>query len=497
MTERTNLEFALMSEFHAVVPPNYNWNGTNNAGWSSVTSWSNTIPGAVNAVPGPSATPVFSVTNTAGQTVQVDQFGIYARGLTFNSNAFNTTIASTSGNPLYLDSGSAASPVITVGAGAAATISLGTAGLQVLEGLNVFGPGTLNMTGTVQLGATASSLLQIAPTASSTATVSFNGGTLTTFPAVLGWDDGNGPGVGLGGYDNTATFATFNLNGGTLNIPNIGCVSDQTAGGGGILLPPSTYGATAILNLNGGTIQPTESDSTDAGAIAEGSAHLIFNTTHTWVQAGGAIFNTGGFSNSIAVPLEHYPGGPDLDGGLTIKGAGGTIALLSSATYTGPTKVAAGTLICMATNSIGGTSLDVDDGGVLNLNFTGTIPVYQLTTNGTAPLPAGTYGATGSGAAHIDSLHFAGTGTVTVLGSVTTAVAPKFTGTAFTAGNLVLQGTGGRPGGSFLILGSTNVAAKITNWVTLGEGTFTGAGFSVSIPVTNTVPQEFIQLVIP
>jgi hypothetical protein len=521
--DRSTLEAALMTQFHAVVPPNYNWNGTNNANWSSVTSWSNTVPLANNTVPGAGTVPVFSVTNTAGQTVQVDQFGITVAGLAFNSNAVNTIIASKAGNALTLDSGAqATSAAISVSAGSSPTISNA---LTVLEGLNTTGAGTLTLAGAVSTGAggtgygghlnaygnlnlsgnvnigggTVVAYLRVARDTSSTAVLTQKAGTVTTFSVGEDWTGaGNGPGVGLGGYDNSATHATYNLNGGTLIIPNIGCVASTN----GVLVPASTYGGSAILNLNGGVLEPSGSDLTsaeDASAVTEGSAHLIFNTTHTWVQAGGAIFNTGGngFSNSIAVPLEHYPNGPDVDGGLTVTGAGGTIALLSSATYTGPTKVASGTLICMATNSIGGTSLDIENGAVVNLSFTGTIPVYQLTLNAGSPLPAGTYGATGSGAANIDNTHFAGTGTVTVLGSVTGAVAPKFTGTAFAAGNLVLQGTGGRPGGSFLIMGSTNVAAALTNWVTLGVGTFTGSGFSVSIPVTNTVPQEFIQLVIP
>jgi len=46
-------------------------------------------------------------------------------------------------------------------------------------------------------------------------------------------------------------------------------------------------------------------------------------------------------------------------------------------------------------------------------------------------------------------------------------------------------------------VGSTNVAAPLADWVTLGQGTFTGAGFSVSIPVTTALPQEFIRVVVP
>jgi hypothetical protein len=93
------------------------------------------------------------------------------------------------------------------------------------------------------------------------------------------------------------------------------------------------------------------------------------------------------------------------------------------------------------------------------------------------------------------------TGTLTVLGTITIPETPSFTSTSFVGstgtGSLVLKGTGGVNGGTYLVLGSTNVAAPLTNWVTLAQGTFTAAGFSVSIPVTNTVPQEFIRIVVP
>jgi hypothetical protein len=200
--------------------------------------------------------------------------------------------------------------------------------------------------------------------------------------------------------------------------------------------------------------------------------------------------------------LEHSPTAPDIDGGFLLTGSG-TLTNMSYATYTGPTKIAGGTLVCMLTNSIGGNSLDVDDGGVLNLNFTGTHYVYQLTINGGSPMPSGTYGATGSGAANIDNTHFAGTGTVTVLGSLTNPEKPNFTTTVFSGsvaggtGSIVLQGTGGIPGGAYVVVGSTNVATPVSNWVTIATGTFTSSGFSNSIPISTNIPQEFIKVIVP
>jgi hypothetical protein len=494
-TERTNLEAALMTEFHAVVPPNFNWVGPNNGNWSDVNNWSNTVPFAVNTVPGTggSQTPVFSFAG-AGQTVNLDTPESVA-GLIFSTN---TVIDSPAGNILTLNNGTA-DPTITVSSnGASATIN---AVLSLSQGLNVVGPGTLTLATNVTLGATINGYVEIAQNASSTASVVQTGGTLTTFSIAQSWASGNGPGVMLGGADNSATSASYSLSGGTLITPNIGCVTENFGVTPNVLVPPSTRGATAILYLNGGVLQASDNDSVDANALAEGSAHLIFNTTHTYVQTGGAIIDTVGYSDSIAVPLEHYPGGPGLDGGLIKLGAG-TLSNLTTVTYTGPTVVSNGILACETLTSLGGNSVTIVPGAKLQLDYTGTIEVYALTTNGTS-VPPGVYGSTASGAAHADDTDFVpgSKGTLTVLGTITTGETPKFTSTAFTGsagnGNLVLSGTGGIAGGTFLVVGSTNVAAPLADWVTLAQGTFTGAGFSVSIPVTTALPQEFIRVVVP
>jgi autotransporter-associated beta strand protein len=323
------------------------------------------------------------------------------------------------------------------------------------------------------------------------------GGTLTTFSIAQSWSQANGPGVMLGGA-NTNTSATYSLSGGTLITPNIGCVTENFGVNPPVLVPPSAQGATAILKLNGGVLQASDNDSTDIYAVAEGSAHLIFNTTHTYVQAGGAIIDTAGHSDSISVPLEHYPGGPS-DGGLTKMGFG-TLTLLAGSTYTGPTAIQAGILACETATSLGGNSVGITNGAQLQLDFTGTTPVYQLIIGGISKTP-GVYGSTASGAANKDDTDFVGTGTVTVLGTVTVGETPSFTSSTFAGtagtGSLTLKGTGGISGGTFLVLGTTNVAAPLADWVTLGQGTFTGAGFNVSIPVTATVPQEFIRIVVP
>ena len=261
-TERTNLEAALMTQFHAVVPPNYNWIGPDGGNWSDIANWSNTVPLAVTAVPGTGGgqVPLFSLAG-AGATVNLDMAESVA-GLTFDTN---TVIVSPAGNTLTLDNGTA-DPTVTVASGASGTID---AVMSLAQGLNVVGPGVLTLATNVTLGATISGYLEIAQNASNTATVVQTGGTLTTFSVAQSWAVGNGPGVMLGGADDTATSATYTLSGGTLITPNIGCVTENFGVNPAVLVPPATYGATAILNFNGGVLQASDYDSVDANAIGK------------------------------------------------------------------------------------------------------------------------------------------------------------------------------------------------------------------------------------
>lgn len=245
----------------------------------------------------------------------------------------------------------------------------------------------------------------------STGIIEQNGGTVMPVQTAENWRNSYGPGIMLGQWADTPCHATYSLNGGVLQTPSIGSVAWD--GGANKVVDPSTKGSTAVINLNGGVVKASASDLTDTDAIEEGTAHLIFNTTHTWVQAGGAKIDTDGQMNSIAVSLEHDASGPAVDGGLTKMGLG-TLTLLKASTYTGPTKVQAGILACSLAAALGGGAVDISAGAKLQLTYVGTRAVAQLTFNGGAAEPAGTYGATGSGAAHIDDVHFTGTGTLTV-----------------------------------------------------------------------------------
>jgi autotransporter-associated beta strand protein len=174
----------------------------------------------------------------------------------------------------------------------------------------------------------------------------------------------------------------------------------------------------------------------ESGATLEGyRAHLVGNLT----MNGGRYFeyngwNDGGWWGPIYLAANSYFGRSDFwcyaqTLGGQISGPGGftydsynnnqpplTLAVANS--YTGPTVVNSGKVVCKNAASLGNYgSLSINSPGVVALNYTGTHFVSALTLDG-APMSRGVYGSSISGAAFPDDTHFdpAGTGTVTVPG---------------------------------------------------------------------------------
>lgn len=62
-------------------------------------------------------------------------------------------------------------------------------------------------------------------------------------------------------------------------------------------------------------------------------------------------------------------------------------------------------------------------------------------------------------------------------------------------GNLVLTGTGGPPNGTYYLLGSTNIALSLTNWIPLSTNVFGPAGeFTVTNAITGPRLFQVIQV---
>jgi autotransporter-associated beta strand protein len=148
-----------------------------------------------------------------------------------------------------------------------------------------------------------------------------NGGSVT-FYSDAGLTVGGSGHLALGeGLSRSGTY-TYNLNGGTLTVPEI-----------------TGHSGTGTFNFNVGVL------------VAAGStAALIHDLTAADVMVGGGTINANGQAVTISQSLLHDASGPALDGGLTYTG--GTLTLSGTNSYTGTTYVNGSTLILPSSSTL-------------------------------------------------------------------------------------------------------------------------------------------------
>ncbi len=226
-----------------------------------------------------------------------------------------------------------------------------------------------------------------ASNASSEATL--NSGTITLA--------GTSSRVLMGAANNATVTSTFNLNGGILTTSGVTDTNDSI----------STF------NFNGGTLKA----GTDHGIILAASGNFMDALDNAVVKVGGAKVDSNGNDIKIAAALSHDESiiGGGLDGGFEKLGAG-SLTLTGVNTYTGLTKVTAGTLATDATGTFGNGDLNVAasasltlgnaesiddaatltfaDTSVVNLSFSGTELVGSVMLAEGSSISAGTYTAT-------------------------------------------------------------------------------------------------------
>lgn len=178
------------------------------------------------------------------------------------------------------------------------------------------------------------------------------------------------------------------------------------------------------LVLNSATLAVEHgAESNGAAAATAVAANVV--TTRTIKISGSSTIDVGDVADArnaaVAAANNGTPG--VLSGATIINGASvgsltkagvGALAI-AAANYTGNTTVNAGSLAISTASLANAADVTIAATGKLTLNFAGTDTVDELTIAGVAKSP-GTYGATGSGATHIDDVHFdsTGTGTLTV-----------------------------------------------------------------------------------
>ncbi|HET7873016.1 MAG TPA: autotransporter-associated beta strand repeat-containing protein, partial [Terriglobales bacterium] len=171
-------------------------------------------------------------------------------------------------------------------------------------------------------------------------------GGAVTFYSDAGVTLGGGGNLDLNNAGGASSSTTYNLNGGTLTVPQI---------------IASSANGSRVFNFNGGTLKAASSG---ISFFAAGIA------TTANVRNGGAIVDTTNLNITIGQALVHstIPGDRSTDGGLFKKGSG-VLTLTGVNTYTGPTLVSNGALTVGSNGSISDSSLiSVSSGAVLNVS---------------------------------------------------------------------------------------------------------------------------------
>lgn len=314
-----------------------------------------------------------------------------------------TGVLNTAGQVMPVGSGDSTDTATLILKGSGQWNQTHTGGGDFAIGIAGANNGRLIIQDTAQLNSTFLSVALFGP---GTGTVQQNGGTVTLVTTSANYTNLGRPALMLG----LAGSADYHLNGGTLNCGSIG--------GGGINLGG---GGSGQLYLNGGTLVANMDDLIIIDPVGDLSALVGQNSfmqgLERVVVQSGAVIDTAGHIITIDQNLEHDTDGPAIDGGLTKQGLG-TLKLLQTSSYTGPTKVQGGTLACATAASMAPTALEIDAAAKVDLAYIGNRNIPKLKIGVDVKRP-GVYGSSSSPAplANQDDVHFAGTGTVTVDGS--------------------------------------------------------------------------------
>lgn len=287
-------------------------------------------------------------------------------------------------------------------------------------------------------------------------------GGAVTFYSDAGVTVGGGGNLDLNYAGPTGSSSTYNLNGGTLTVPQI--ISSLSTG----------YHA---FNFNGGTLKSTGNNAVFVQGLPVAN-----------VRFGGAVIDDGGFDITIAQPLVHSTivGDNPLDGGLT-KLDTGELTLAGTNTYNGNTTIRAGTLALGSTGSIA-YSADISVAEAAQLDVSAVSGGFTL---GTTQTLSG--GGTVNGTL-VDSGTIA-PGTAGTIGTLTLNNSPVLNGTIL----MKLDRNGGAPLNDRLYLPSSTVTYGGTLTVTnvgadLQAGDefqlFNSTGYAGSFTLTNLPPLD-------
>lgn len=329
--------FSLLSALASTFSPaaTYQWKGTTSTDWTVSTNWATGTgltlgPAPINGT----YTHRLNVNNAAANEA------IYTA-------AFGTTIYQppTGGRGLVIGSGTSGSGTLRITGGKFAT--LGPNGEDVIG----------NSGNTAALILDGGDYETSRPVA-----MGLGGGANSTFTI------GNSSTATLTTLNFNATTSTVNINNGTLEINNF--------------TRATTAGINTNINFDGGTLKARTNQT---------SFLPDFATTNVFIKSNGATINSNGFNITIGEPL--LTDVTSTGGGLTKNGAG-ILTLTGANTYTGETKVNAGTLILPATTTtLAKTTIESAASLRLSANATGISTPELISNGGTLELNLGVFSA--------------------------------------------------------------------------------------------------------
>jgi autotransporter-associated beta strand protein len=335
----------------------------------------------------------------ASITFDVNQLtsGNSNKTLSFASGGFdtyNTTINATGGNGYTLALGG-----INNGYFGPISLNADTANLTIgnlgsssaSSSLNVGGAATTTITGAINTGGnftkTGSGTLNLTGTSSFATVMIFAGGVVNASTVA---NNGTNSSLGAGTGDPNADAIGLVFRGGTLQYTGSSAQSTDRA------IRLSTTGGGGTIDASGSNPAATLS------FTASSSPNFFENPGNRTLTLTGT--NTG--DNTFAMAIGEAGGTTSL-----VKSGNGKWVLTGANTYSGTTTVSGGILSVTNPALNDGSSVVIDSGATLNLDFSGNDVIGSLEINGSGPLPGGIYNSS-----HLTyGSYFTGTGSLKVL----------------------------------------------------------------------------------
>lgn len=330
-----------------------------------------------------------------------------------------------------------------------------------------------------------------------------NGPSLTWLGEDTNWDHvtfnwtQNGAASAYGDGDNVffndSTFSSMVVIAGTVapgSVTFANLNTNYTLSGGQIT------GATRLTKSNGGVVSLLNGNLYTGGTLIDGGLLLVNNTNGSGtgkgavIVAGGTLGGTGLIAGPVTVAAGggFAPGNPSgtltISNNLTLEAGATSYFQIQHSSPANNFSLISGTLTeggTLVVTNTGAAALAVGDSFTLFSagNYSGAFAGLEL-----PPLTSG-LGWNSS------ILNTSGVLTVVV-------VPPVISSVAVSQGALVFQGSSGVPGANFYLLGSTNLAAPMTNWIPVLTNTFDNNGnFDFTNLLNTNGPQSFFRLEAP